>query len=57
MGVRQVLADEFKLLFVEQGCLHHYRELAADERRDLCGDVLDGEGDRRDFAGRYVKGH
>ena len=50
MGVREVLADELKFFFVEQRCLHDDRELAAEERRDLGVDVLDGGGEPAAFA-------
>ena len=38
--VGEVLADEFKLLLVEQSRLHDDREFAADQRRDLDVDEL-----------------
>ena len=44
-------------LTIDAAITGHHRELAADEWRDLGSDVLDREGSRRDFAGRYVKGH
>jgi len=57
MGVREVLADELKFLFVQQRRLHDDGELPVDERRDLDVDELDGEGGGGFDAGRDVKGH
>jgi hypothetical protein len=40
MLVRKVLADEFKLVFVEQGGLHDNGKFAADQWRDFDMDEL-----------------
>ena len=49
--VGEVLADEFKFVFVEQSRLHRDGILSVDERRDFDIDELDGMWGRRRGAG------
>src|SRR5580700_10800975 len=54
---RELFADEFEFLLVEERRLHGHRELAADDRSNLDVNELEGKRSRRLGRGFIVKGH